>query len=187
MHNDIKKCLDVLESGGLILYPTDTIWGIGCDARNTEAVNKIYQLKQRDKSKPMSILLDKAPKLQTYVKEVPEMAWDLIEVSEKPITIVYEDARNISEALIAKDGTIGIRITNEEFTHKLIERFRRPIVSTSANITGENSPSCFSGISEEVKKQVDYIVQFGQKEKAVKSVSSIVKLSANNQVTILRK
>lgn len=186
LHNDIVNALEVLHKGGIILYPTDTVWGIGCDATNEEAVKKIYELKKRADSKSMLILLDKEAKLNTYIKEIPEMAWDLIELSEKPITIIYDGAQNIAKNLISTDGSIGIRITNETFSHKLIERLKRPIVSTSANITGEPTPQNFSEIHENIKKSVDYIVQYRQNETIKPSPSSIIKLGLNGEIKIIR-
>ncbi len=186
MHEDIRQCLDVLNNGGVILYPTDTIWGLGCDATNAEAVKRIYNIKNRADSKSMLVLLDKAPKIQTYVKEMPEMAWDLMELSEKPVTIIYDGAQNIASNLMAEDGSVGIRITNEEFSQKLIERFKKPIVSTSANISGQPSPQNFSEIDEIIKNSVDYVVSYRQDETSRPSPSSIIKLGVNNEVTIIR-
>jgi len=141
MQDDIKKACDILRKGGIILYPTDTIWGIGCDATNEEAVKRIYDLKQRDDTKSMLVLMDNPAKLQTYVKEVPDIAWDLIDLADKPLTIIYDGAKNLAPNLIAPDGSIGIRITAETFSMELCRQFRKPIVSTSANISGDPSPS----------------------------------------------
>lgn len=187
LHTDLKKCLEVLEAGGVILYPTDTIWGIGCDATNTEAVEKVNKLKKRDASKPMLMLLDRPPKLQTYVKEIPEMAWDLIEVSDKPVSIIYDGGRNVSPLLISKEGTVGIRITEEKFTQNLVGRFKRPIVSTSANIAGKVAPSCFLDVANEILDGVDYVVNYRQDEPKNPSVSSIIRLTVSNQISIIRK
>ena len=129
MGNDIIKALEVLKNGGIILYPTDTIWGIGCDATNEKAVERIYQIKQRNDQKSMLVLLDHAGKIPTYINEMPDIAWDLIELTEKPLTIIYPGAKNLAKNLIANDGSMGIRVTNETFTNKLIQRFRKPIVS----------------------------------------------------------
>jgi L-threonylcarbamoyladenylate synthase len=186
MHDDIKNALDVLKSGGIILYPTDTIWGIGCDATNVDAVRKIYKLKQRDDSKSMLVLMDNPALLDRYA-EVPDVAWDLIDVATTPLTIIYPKAKHLAENLIAEDGTIGIRITNEEFTRKLLQRFHRPIVSTSANISGEKSPAFFDEISEEIKKNVDYIVEYRQDDHTPSKPSSIMKLGAGGEIEILRK
>lgn len=186
MNEEIKNACDVLMSGGLILYPTDTIWGIGCDATNAAAVKKVYELKKRDDSKSLIVLLDNAVKLDYYINRVPEIAWDLIEVSDKPMTIVYDNARNIAPNLIAEDGSIGIRITNETFSNALCKRFRKALVSTSANISGESSPRNFNEISDDIKKGVDYIVNFRQDEMINHKSSSIIKLGESGQVTIIR-
>ncbi len=187
MREDIRKACEVMRNGGMILYPTDTIWGIGCDATNEEAVKKIFKLKQRDDSKSMLLLLDNPAKLQTYVQEVPDIAWDLIELADKPLTIIYEGARNLAPALIAADGTIGIRITNELFSRELCKQFRKPIVSTSANISGQPTPSRFSQISREIMDGVDYVVKYRQKEQTGRKSSSIIRLTRNGTIQILRK
>ena len=153
-----------MQAGGIILYPTDTIWGIGCDATNEEAVRRVYELKRRIDNKAVLVLTDSTAKLNMYVSEVPDIAWDLIEVTDTPLTIIYSQAKNLASNLLGEDGSIGIRVTNEEFSHKLCERFRKPIVSTSANISGEPSPANFQEISEEIKKGVDYIVNYRQED-----------------------
>lgn len=187
MNEDIKQALDVLYKGGIILYPTDTVWGIGCDATNAEAVKRIYEIKQRTDSKAMLVLIDSPAKLNYYVKEVPPMAWDLIELSTKPLTIIYDGARNMAENLVAEDGSVGIRVTNEEFSRQLCFRFRKAIVSTSANISGQHTPKYFSEISDEIKQAVDYIVGYRQKEKNTANPSGIIKLSINGQVKVIRE
>jgi len=187
MQDDIKKACDTLKKGGIILYPTDTIWGIGCDATNEEAVKRIYELKQRDDSKSMLILMDNPAKLQTYVRDVPDIAWDLIELTDKPLTIIYDGAKNLATNLIAEDGSIGIRITAEKFSMELCRQFRKPIVSTSANISGESSPAIFSQISQTVKDGVDYIVTYRQKEQGKAQPSGIVKLERDGSIKIIRK
>jgi len=187
MQEDIRKACEVMRNGGIILYPTDTIWGIGCDATNEEAVKKIYKLKQRDDSKSMLVLLDNPVKLQYYVTDVPEIAWNLIELSDKPLTIIYEGARNLAAALIAADGTIGIRITGELFSRELCKQFRKPIVSTSANISGQPTPSRFSQISREIIEGVDYVVNYRQKEQTDSKTSSIIRLTRNGTIQIVRK
>lgn len=186
LHQDIKNALAVLNAGGIILYPTDTVWGIGCDAQNEEAIKRICEIKQRKDSKSMLVLLDKAPKLGNYLKEIPEMAWDLIEMADKPLTIIYDGAQNLASNIIAEDGSIGIRITNEEFTQKLIERFKNPIVSTSANISGESTPQSFSEIHEKIILSVDYVVKYRQGEKSFPTTSSIIKLGVNGEIKIIR-
>lgn len=187
MQDDIKKACDILRKGGIILYPTDTIWGIGCDATNEEAVQRIYELKQRDDTKSMLVLMDNPAKLQVYVKEVPDIAWDLIDLNDKPLTIIYEGAKNLASNLIALDGSIGVRITAEKFSMELCRQFRKPIVSTSANISGEPSPSSFSKISPAIKEGVDYIVSYRQKEQIKAQSSGIVKLGKDGTIQIIRK
>lgn len=186
LHRDVKKVLEILNEGGIILYPTDTVWGIGCDAQNPEAVKRIYEIKQREDSKSMLVLLDKAPKLGNYLNEIPEMAWDLIEMADKPLTIIYDGAKNLAPNLIAADGSIGIRITNEAFTLKLIERFKKPIVSTSANISGFPTPKTFAEIDEKIKSSVDYVVEYRQKETKLPSPSGIIKLGVGGEIKIIR-
>jgi L-threonylcarbamoyladenylate synthase len=187
MHNDIKKAVEVLKSGGIILYPTDTIWGIGCDATNPEAVGRIYQIKKREDSKSMLVLMENPALLERYVNDVPEIAWDLVEISTTPLTVIYPGAKNLATNLIAEDGSIGIRFTKEEFTTKLLQRFRRPIVSTSANISGEKSPAFFDEISEEIKNQMDYIVEYRQNDINPAQPSSIIKLWPGGRIDIIRK
>nr|WP_321358666.1 L-threonylcarbamoyladenylate synthase [uncultured Draconibacterium sp.] len=187
MHDDLKKAVEVLKSGGIILYPTDTIWGIGCDATNAEAVKRIYDIKKREDSKSMLVLMENPALLDRYVDEVPEVAWDLVEVSTTPLTVIYPGAKNLAANLIAEDGSIGIRFTKEEFTRQLLQRFRRPIVSTSANISGEKSPFFFDDISEEIQDAVDYIVEYRQDDHTASKPSSIIKLGPGGQIDILRK
>lgn len=187
MNEEIKKAIEILRSGGIILYPTDTIWGIGCDATNPDAVEKIYNLKKRADSKSMLVLIDNPGRIESYVEEMPSMAWDLIEVTDNPLTIIYPKAKNIAPNLLAEDGSIGIRVTNEIFSKKLCETFRKPIVSTSANFSGEKSPENFSEISDDIKQSVDYIVNYRQKEASKAKPSSIIKLDTKNVITIIRK
>lgn len=187
MNEDIKKAIEVLKEGGIILYPTDTIWGIGCDATNEEAVEKLYAIKQRDKSKSMLILLDNPVKLQTYIQEVPDIAWDLIDLTDKPLTIILDGAKNLATNLISNDGSIGIRITAEDFSRELCMRFRKPIVSTSANITGQPTPQSFNQIDSQILELVDYVVEYRQNEMSKQTPSSIIKLEANGNINIIRK
>ena len=175
-----------MQAGGIILYPTDTIWGIGCDATNEEAVRRVYELKRRIDNKAVLVLTDSSAKLNMYVSEVPDIAWDLIEVTDTPLTIIYSQAKNLASNLLGEDGSIGIRVTNEEFSHKLCERFRKPIVSTSANISGEPSPANFQEISEEIKKGVDYIVNYRQEDMSKAKPSHIIKLGNGGVFQIIR-
>lgn len=186
MNEDIKNAIDVLNKGGMIIYPTDTIWGIGCDATNEEAVKKVYNLKKRIDSKSMLALVDSPVKVEFYVSEVPDSAWDLIELSEKPLTIIYSGARNLASNLIADDGSIGIRVTREKFSKQLCERFRKAIVSTSANVSGSPAPSCFAEISKDILAAADYIVKYRQDETTINSPSSIIKLGPGGLVKIIR-
>ena len=187
MQNDIKKACEVLKSGGVILYPTDTVWGIGCDATNEEAVKRVYEIKQRSDSKSMLVLIENPAKLQQYLTEVPDIAWDLIELTEKPLTIIYDGAKNLAPNLVADDGSIGIRVTDELFSRELCRQFRKPIVSTSANISGRPSPGKLSQIEKEIKESVDYVVTFRQKENTNAQPSGIVKLNKNGTIKVIRK
>lgn len=184
---DLNQALETLKSGGLILYPTDTIWGIGCDATNPEAVEKIFALKGRDKGKSMIILLGNDNQLVSYVREVPEVAYELLEASEKPLTIIYSNAKNLAPNAIAEDGSIGIRVVNHPFCEQLLQRFRKPIVSTSANISGEPSARNFSEISEDIIQGVDYVVKFGQQELSNGTASTIMKLDPSGKFEFIRK
>ncbi|QZT35610.1 threonylcarbamoyl-AMP synthase [Halosquirtibacter xylanolyticus] len=184
---DINKAIEVIKAGGIILYPTDTVWGIGCDATNEEAVRKIYELKKRADSKSMLVLMENPGLIDRYVDQMPEVAWELIEVSDKPLTIIYPNAKNLAANLIPEEKTVGIRITSEKFTSDLIRRMRKPLVSTSANISGEPTPANFDEISDEIKSGVDYVVQYRQDDTEKKQSSSIILLGAGGQIEILRK
>lgn len=186
MTEDIKKACEVMAAGGIILYPTDTIWGIGCDATNEEAVRRVYDLKRRADHKAMLVLIDSEAKLNAYVTEVPDIAWDLIEVAVRPLTLIYPGARNLAPNLLAEDGSVGIRVTREEFSRRLCERFRKPLVSTSANLSGEPSPACFGEVSEAVRSGVDYIVGYRQDDTAPALPSNIIKLGAGGLVQVIR-
>ena len=186
MIEDIKKTCEVIATSGLILYPTNTIWGIGCKATNEEAVRRVYELKRRSDHKAMLLLMDSSAKLNYYVQEVPDVAWDLIELADSPLTVIYSGARNVAPNLLAEDGSVGIRITQEEFSHKLCERFRKPLVSTSANVSGEPSPANFSEISATIKAGVDYIVRYRQDDLSKAAPSHIIKLGAGGLVKIIR-
>jgi L-threonylcarbamoyladenylate synthase len=185
--DDINNALKVLKEGGIILYPTDTIWGIGCDATNETAVSRIYELKKRSDSKSMLVLLDSENRLNYYVKDVPEIAWDLIELTEKPLTIIYPGARNLATNLVAIDGSIGIRISREEFSSGLIRKFGKAMVSTSANVSGKKSPSSFSEIENEILEGVDYIVAYRQDDIQPSQPSGIIRIGLRGEVEVLRK
>ena len=186
IQNEIRNAVEVLNKGGIILYPTDTIWGIGCDATNPDAVKRIYEIKKREDSKSMLVLMENPNLLERYVVEVPEVAWDLIEFADKPITIIYPGAKGLAKNLVAEDGSIGIRFTREEFSSRLIQQFRKPVVSTSANISGEASPKHFGEISEAIKNRVDYVIDWRQEERDDPKPSSIIKLGVGGVFTIIR-
>ncbi|MDR2854093.1 MAG: threonylcarbamoyl-AMP synthase [Prevotellaceae bacterium] len=185
--DDIKNCLAVLRTGGVILYPTDTIWGIGCDATNEAAVHRVFEIKQRQDSKALVLLADSATRIANYVEEVPDIAYDLIEVADKPLTIVYPNARNIAQAAVANDNSVAFRVPADAFCSKLCAMLRKPVVSTSANISGAQSPANFSEIADEIKEKVDYIVKFRQDENGKSLPSSIIKLDKGNVFSIIRK
>ncbi|MCT1524262.1 L-threonylcarbamoyladenylate synthase [Sphingobacterium hotanense] len=185
--DDMKQALDTLKAGGIILYPTDTIWGIGCDATNPEAVEKIFALKGRDKGKSMIVLLGNDYQLEGYVQEVPEVAYQLIEVADKPLTIIYNKAKNLAPNVVAEDGSIGIRVVQHPFCEELIQRFRKPIVSTSANISGDATAQNFAEIADEIKEGVDYIVQYGQADMSKHQASTIMKIDASGKFEFIRK
>lgn len=187
IREEIRKACEVLQKGGVILYPTDTVWGIGCDATNEEAVKRVYEIKRRADSKAMLVLVDSDVKVDFYVKDVPEVAWDLIQYATKPLTIIYDDARNLAPGLIGEDGSVGIRVTSEEFSKQLCFRFRKAIVSTSANISGQPAPASFSEIQDEIKQAVDYIVEYRQDEPAGAKPSSILKLGRGGVIKIIRE
>ena len=176
-----------MRRGGVILYPTDTIWGIGCDATNSEAVARVYQIKQRDDSKALICLVDSEGRLQRYVRQVPDVAWDLIELADKPTTVILDGAVNLAPNLVADDGSIAMRITREEFSRELCYRFQKAIVSTSANISGEPTPRTFDEISDEIKNAVDYVVKYSRQSREKHKPSSIVKINSSGQFTIIRE
>ena len=187
MNQDIKKALEVLRSGGIVLYPTDTVWGLGCDAENKDAIQRIYEIKQREDTKSMLLLIDTAMRLEMYVEDIPEIAWDLLEESDTPLTIIYPKAKNLPSILMAEDQSIGIRLTNDTFCKQLIARFQKPIVSTSANISGRPFPRNFNEISSNILNQVDYIVKIKQDEMLLSNPSSIIKFFEDNTFKIIRE
>lgn len=184
---DIKNAIDVMRKGGIILYPTDTVWGIGCDATNAEAVAKVYKIKQRDDSKALICLADSVDRVQRYVRDVPSVAWDLMEIADKPTTVILDGAVNLAPNLIAEDGSIGLRITNEVFSKELCYRFQKPIVSTSVNISGEPAAQNYCDIAPEILEAADYVCWTRRQEHKPHKPSSIVKISRDGQVTIIRK
>lgn len=184
---DIAQALDTMHRGGIILYPTDTIWGLGCDATNAEAVARIYQIKQREDAKALISLVDSEAKIQFYVPDVPDVAWDLIELSERPLTIVYDRVRNLADNMKAEDGSAALRVTKEEFSRTLCMRMKRAIVSTSANVSGQPAPRRFADISPEILSAVDYVCTSRRDEPDNGQASSIIKLSASSEITIIRE
>lgn len=186
MEEDLKAAIEILKKGGIILYPTDTVWGIGCDATNAEAVKRIYELKKRADNKSMLVLVDGFAQLERYVDTIPDVAYSLIELSDKPVTIIYDKGVGLAENLMGMDGSIGVRVTNEPFSKELCRRFRRPVVSTSANISGEPSAIIFDDIKSEILDNVDYVVKYRQNDTSKKSPSSVIKLGAHGEVKILR-
>lgn len=182
----MEKALETLKNGGTILYPTDTIWGIGCDATNVEAIQKIFEIKHRDKNKSMIILVENEKRLQSLV-DVPEMAWEIIDLSEKPVTIVYENPKGLPKEILAEDGSIGIRLVKDDFCKRLISKLNKPLVSTSANFSGEKSPMKFSDISQELISAVDFAVEENREKVSQYTGSSVIKIWPDNRIKILRE
>lgn len=185
--NDILNCLKVLQRGGLILYPTDTIWGIGCDATNVKAVERIYELKKRPDEKTMIVLVADEKDILRCVANSDPAIFEYLRQTSKPTTVIYEGAIGLAGNLVGNDGSIAIRISKDEFCRHIIKRFKKPIVSTSANISGQPSPKNFSEISDIIKKGVDYIVQYRQDDRAQNEASSVIKLNKDGSVSILRQ
>ena len=188
---DIKNAVAVLKRGGVILYPTDTVWGIGCDATNAEAVKRVYEIKQRDDSKALICLVDSDARLQRYVRNVPDVAWQLIDSLKdgdaKPTTLILDGAINLASNLIAEDGSIGMRITQEAFSKELCYRFQKALVSTSANISGEPAAQNYCDIDPRLVEAVDYVCWSRRQEHKPHQPSSIIRLKENGEVTIIRK
>lgn len=187
MTEQIKKAVEALRKGGVILYPTDTVWGIGCDATNKEAVAKVYEIKKRSDSKSLVLLASDLDMVCRYVKEIPEMAVQLVEVNDKPMTIIYPGAMGLAENAVAEDGTVGIRIPMMDFCQQLVARFGRPLVSTSANISGEATPKKFSEIPESIRSAVDLVVDPVFEKGATGQASSIIKVGLDYSIEIIRK
>lgn len=187
IEDDIRNAVETMRKGGVILYPTDTVWGIGCDATNAQAVAKVYEIKRRTDSKAMICLVDSDARVQRYVRNVPNVAWELFDCADKPTTIVLDGAVNLAPNLIAEDGSIAIRITKEDFSKLLCYRFQKPIVSTSANISGEPTAQNFMDISQEIIDAVDYVCWSRRQEHKPHKPSSIIRLREDGQVEIIRK
>ncbi len=186
INSEVHKAFEVIQNGGIILYPTDTVWGIGCDATNAEAIKKIYALKQREESKSMIVLMNGEKMMYNVFKDIPETAWQILDLSEKPTTLILDNPRNVASNIIAEDKTLGIRLVKEAFCFKLMERMKKPLVSTSANISGQPTPKSFKEISAEIIKGVDYVVNL-QHDKICDKPSTIIKLTLDNQVKIIRR
>jgi len=184
--SDISNALRILESGGTLLYPTDTIWGIGCDATSAMAVEKVYRIKSRSEAKSLIILIDNIDKLSNYIEKVPDITGDLLASITNPVTIIYSNARKLAQNVIASDGTIAIRIVRDDFCSELIRRFGKPIVSTSANISGFDPPAVFSQIADEIKNAVDYTVSYEQDYFTRSKPSTIIRLRDDGMYTIIR-
>lgn len=184
--DDVRRAVETMRNGGIILYPTDTVWGIGCDATNAEAVEKIFRLKQRADSKSMLSLVDSEAMLERFATDIPDVAYQLIEAADKPLTIVYSHPTGLARNLIAPDGSAGIRITGERFSRELCRAMRRPVVSTSANISGQPAATDFDSIAEEVRRGVDYIVGYGHRLGRDASPSAIIKLGDGGLVKVIR-
>ena len=186
LNQEIQNTLEVLQNGGIILYPTDTVWGIGCDASNEEAVAKIYKLKQRAETQSMIVLMNGDRMIHNTFKEIPETAWQIMDLSEKPTTLILDKPQNIAKNLIATDNTLGIRVVKDSFCFKLIDKLKKPLVSTSANISGKPTPMTFSEISKEIINGVDYVVNLSR-EKKCGNPSTIIKIALDNQVKVIRQ
>jgi L-threonylcarbamoyladenylate synthase len=184
---DMAEAVRVLKAGGVILYPTDTVWGLGCDATNAEAVERIYRIKQRQDSKALIVLADSEAMISRYVAEVPEVAWDVIELATRPTTVIFDRGLNLAPNLLAQDGSVGIRLSREAFSSQLCFHLRKPVVSTSANVSGQPSPRIFREIIEEIRQQVDYVVRYRQDDIKPASPSSVIKLGRGGEVKIIRE
>lgn len=184
--DDIREAVRVMQSGGVILYPTDTIWGIGCDACNEDAVRRVFEIKRRAEAKSVISLVDSEVKVEFYVRSVPDVAWQLWECSDEPLTLVLDGARNLASGVIASDGSVALRVTREAFSRQLCMRMKRAVVSTSANIAGEPAPRCFSEISPEILQAVDYVCLSRRDEAPRQAPSHIIKIGPSGEVKIIR-
>lgn len=183
---DIKNAVEALRKGGVILYPTDTVWGIGCDATNEQAVRRIYEIKQRSEAKAMLCLVDKADRIQRYFRSVPDVAWDLFDAADSPLTVILDGAQGVASNLIAEDGSLGIRVTRDQFSHDICYRLQKPLVSTSANISGMPVARTFKEIPQEIIDKVDYVCSFRRGDNIVRQPSRIIKLGSDSQVKVIR-
>lgn len=186
MDEDIRLACETLRRGGIILYPTDTVWGIGCDATNRDAVKRVFEIKHRSDHKAMIVLLGSENQLERYVDTVPEIAYDLVALSDKPLTVVYDKGCNLAPELLGEDGSVGIRVTREEFSRRLCDAFRRPIISTSANLSGTPAPAIYDEISDEIKSQMDYIAVTRREDRTPHAPSGVIRLGSDGTVKVLR-
>lgn len=186
MEEDIRNALKVISGGGIILYPTDTVWGIGCDATDSEAVRKIFEIKRRAASQSMLCLVADIPQLERYVDDIPDVAFELIEAAVKPLTIIYSHPVGIAPEALAADGSVGMRITHETFSNALCRKLRKPLISTSANISGNRTPLNFSQIDEKVIESVDYVMNYRRNDRSTPSPSDIIKISDGGLVKVIR-
>jgi L-threonylcarbamoyladenylate synthase len=184
---DLRLALNTLAEGGIILYPTDTIWGLGCDATSRDAVEKIFRIKERRESKSLIILVNGYQMLERYVRSIPDIAADILEISDQPVTIIYPDGKNLAPGVCSEDGSVGIRICTDGFCNELITRFRKPVISTSANSSESPSPSVFTEIEDKIILSADYVVKYRQTDMNKKTPSSIIKIENNGVIKIIRK
>ena len=186
INTEIHNAFEVIQNGGIILYPTDTVWGIGCDATNADAVSKIYALKKRAETQSMICLMNGEKMMYNVFKDIPEVAWQIMDLSDKPTTVILDNPRNVASNIIAEDKSLGIRLVKEPFCFKLIERMKKPLVSTSANISGQPTPIAFKDISQEIVNSVDYVVNLNR-DKIAGKPSTIIKITHDSQVKVIRK
>ncbi|QOW11759.1 threonylcarbamoyl-AMP synthase [Kaistella flava (ex Peng et al. 2021)] len=182
----MEKIIETLKAGGTLLYPTDTIWGIGCDATNIEAINKIFEIKKREKNKSMIILVESAKRLEDLV-DVPEMAWEIMDLSEKPVTLIYDNPKGLPKEILAEDGSIGIRLVNDLFLKKIITKLNKPLVSTSANFSGQKSPMKFADISQEIIDAVDFVAEENHDKVSEFSGSSVIRIWNDGRIKVIRE
>lgn len=186
LRDEVNKAVEVMRQGGTILYPTDTVWGIGCDATNEEAVRRVFAIKRRSDSKALICLVDSPFRLQAYVPRLSQQAWDLMELSTRPLTLIHDGAVGLAPGVLGADGSVALRATREEFSHELCYRFQKPVVSTSANVSGAPTPRTFDEISEEIKAAVDYVVNYDRRNKQRRQPSTIIRIRPNGAFTIIR-
>lgn len=186
LQDEVNNAVEVLRKGGVILYPTDTVWGIGCDPTNADAVKRVFEIKRREDSKSMICIVDDPNRIVRYVRDIPDVAWDMLQLATTPLTLILDDVKGLAPGMTAEDGSAGFRVTSEEFSKTLCYRFQKPIVSTSANISGEPTAKTFDDISDKIKNAVDYIVKYNRRCKEKHSPSKIVKICNNNEIKIIR-